>query len=167
MGVALAAFAVWLLAVERLDPGTMVTLALPFATGMALYVWRDRVRLSLSVGAGLAALALTFRLAAPLQPAFHEVFAITLTYWVFLIGYLPKGRLLSYNRLGDFSYGFYIYAFPVQQLMVYLGPTGMTPMQNILLATPITLICAIMSWNLVERPALTRWGKAHSRAAPR
>lgn len=163
MGVALVAFAVWLLAMERLDPGMMARLALPFGAGMALFVWRDRIRLSWTVGAGLAALALAFRLAPPLQPAFHEVLGVATAYWVVLIGYAPKTPLLVYNRLGDYSYGFYIYAFPVQQAVVSLGPAGMTPMQNIWLAAPITLIFAVLSWTLVERPALAR---AKRRAAP-
>ena len=72
---------------------------------------------------------------------------------MFLLGYLPGRGLRRYNRLGDYSYGTYVYAFPVQQLVQHLwGPFG--PGVVVALALPATLLLAVVSWRWVERPAL-------------
>lgn len=155
MAFALLAFIALYIPVTLLEPhprlSALFYLALPFITGTALYVWRDVVPLSAVCGLGLAALSV----AAWFTPWFHEVFAVTLSYWVFLLGYLPGGAVRSYNRVGDFSYGTYIYAFPVQQYMVYaFGP--MTPLENMFLAFPVTLVLAVISWFLIEKPSLAK-----------
>jgi len=79
--------------------------------------------------------------------------ALMLGYAVFWLAYVPRGRLLIYNRLGDYSYGIYIYAFPLQGAVIwFFGP--MTPGMNIAISLPITLLFAVLSWHLVEAPAL-------------
>ena len=59
----------------------------------------------------------------------------------------------QYNRLGDYSYGVYIYAFPIQQSLLALWP-NLRPLQLLGLALPITLAVAALSWHFVEQPAL-------------
>jgi peptidoglycan/LPS O-acetylase OafA/YrhL len=67
-------------------------------------------------------------------------------------------------HLGDYSYGVYIYAFPVQQTVLNLFPT--LPMTAYVLSTlTITLALAAASWHLVERWAL-RWKPRRPREAP-
>lgn len=152
--LALAAFlGLQFLAPELALPGRVhvfLDLAFPFAIGTAFYVWRDIVPLRLSWGAVLAVLAAL----AYATPVFDMVFALALSYWVFLIGLARAPRLLAYNRLGDYSYGTYIYAFPVQQVMAYLGIT--LPLTNMALAFPLTLLLAVLSWHMVEKPALAQ-----------
>ena len=67
---------------------------------------------------------------------------------------LSHSNLLSrLTQHGDFSYGIYIYAFPVQQTVSMLRPhAGM----GFFLAscTTLTLLCGILSWHFVERHAL-------------
>jgi peptidoglycan/LPS O-acetylase OafA/YrhL len=55
------------------------------------------------------------------------------------------------SRYGDFSYGLYLYAFPVQQLVLYLFPLLRAP---ILACALTTSLVAFLSWHLVEKPAL-------------
>jgi peptidoglycan/LPS O-acetylase OafA/YrhL len=58
-------------------------------------------------------------------------------------------------RLGDYSYGVYIYAFPVQQSVNYLFPA--LPMATyVLLSLALTFAFAAASWHLIESRAL-RW----------
>lgn len=63
------------------------------------------------------------------------------------------GALL--HRLGDVSYGVYIYAFPVQQTLIYLLPHEPF-MVHLCLSTLITLVLAYGSWHCIEKLAL-RW----------
>lgn len=127
----------------------LASLGLPFAVGTGFYVWRDRLPLHPGIALALAGLtALVFP-----TPLGRPLFVVALSYAVFVLAYLPKGRLLAYNRAGDFSYGLYIYAFPVQQLVMHLaGPVG--PLGNIALALPATLALAAVSWFWIEQPAL-------------
>lgn len=80
---------------------------------------------------------------------------VPLFYTTICFAYISKGWLLRYNRLGDFSYGTYIYAFPVQQALVHFMQ-GQQPAHNILLAMPITVTLAVLSWHLVEKRALEK-----------
>jgi peptidoglycan/LPS O-acetylase OafA/YrhL len=43
------------------------------------------------------------------------VLALATPYLVLFIALVPGGWLRHYNRLGDYSYGLYIYGFPTQQ----------------------------------------------------
>ncbi|MFM7900356.1 MAG: acyltransferase, partial [Bacteroidota bacterium] len=54
----------------------------------------------------------------------------------------------------DFSYGFYLYAFPMQQLIAYLIPSELSPLSMIVLSTAGTLPFAVLSWRIIESPAL-------------
>ncbi len=158
MGLLLALFVVGYSAMIILDPHprlvSLAKLAWPFYVGVAFYVWRDKLALSWRIGFLIAALAVVSHFTL----LFHEVFTVAVIYWVFLIGYLPSGAIRRYNSLGDYSYGTYIYAYPVQQVLANtLSP--MTPLENIILAFPIVLVCAALSWRLVEKPALSLSGR--------
>lgn len=128
---------------------SFLKLALPFAVGTAFYIWRDNIPLHKSIG---FALVLTVVLAFP-TPIFNITFVVCLSYWVFLLGLSHSPALLNYNRLGDYSYGVYIYAFPIQQCVAFGGITN--PILNMMIALPLTLGCAVLSWHLIEKPALS------------
>lgn len=80
-----------------------------------------------------------------------------------LYGQLPLAVLLlglgaapsrSWTTRTDLSYGVYIYAYPVQQLLVLLGTASWGVALNSLLVVLLTLPLALLSWTLVEKPAL-------------
>lgn len=124
-------------------------LSFPFAIGVGFYAWREKIRLNWATAVMLT--MITTLMAN--TDMFKLGVIVTLCYWVFLLGYVPKGVLLKYNHLGDFSYGTYIYAFPVQQLLMHVNGE-MSVMSNIVLSTLITIGLAILSWRYVEEPAL-------------
>ena len=64
----------------------------------------------------------------------------------------------------DLSYGVYLYAFPVQQLVVHWG-NPITAHQLFAFALPITFVLAYASWRFVERPMLERVGRYTRRPA--
>ena len=68
-------------------------------------------------------------------------------------------------RRHDISYGVYIYAFPVQQLLVYAGAHRFGLVAYDVLAALATAAVAVVSWRLVERPAL-RWARHRFRSPP-
>ncbi|MFF2297419.1 acyltransferase family protein [Arthrobacter sp. NPDC058127] len=64
---------------------------------------------------------------------------------------LPSPRLI---RVHDVSYGFYIYAWPVQQLLALYGVHGKGLAIYLLASCAGTLVLATLSWLFVERPVM-------------
>jgi peptidoglycan/LPS O-acetylase OafA/YrhL len=55
----------------------------------------------------------------------------------------------------DYSYGFYLYAFPIQQLFfTYYQNHFLNFYLSIFLSFICAFVCAIMSWHFVEKPCL-------------
>lgn len=130
----------------RID--SLLMLGLPFAIGMSFWVWRQAIPLSAPLAVVLLGLAYLTRQTAITEP----VLAVALSYAVFVLGYAKIPVLAGYNRLGDYSYGTYVYAFPIQQLLAGAGVVA--PVSNMAAALPLTLICAATSWHLIEAPAM-------------
>ena len=80
----------------------------------------------------------------------------TLPYMVCCFGRMRMPVLGGLGTLGNPSYGLFLYAFPIQQLIVERLPGNPHPILTCLAAA---LIAGVLSWHLVERPAL-RWGSA-------
>jgi len=78
------------------------------------------------------------------------------SYLLLGLAYLPLLRPLNLGRFGDFSYGTYLYAFPIQQLLVKYAGGTMAPIKLFLLAAPISVGVGALSWFLVERHFLGR-----------
>lgn len=73
---------------------------------------------------------------------------------VVFIGTRSTPVLNRFGRYGDVSYGVYIYAFPVQQTVVWMTGKDFPFVAGLLIASVATLACAFLSWHLVEHPAL-------------
>lgn len=125
-------------------------LAMMFGSGVAFQLLRDRIRLSRRLAAlALAALAI----AALNALAFRLALVCLLPYLVLCAAYLPRGRILKFNMLGDYSYGLYIYAFPVQLAAVHYLPHA-SVWTVVALSTVAAGAMAALSWHLVEKRAL-------------
>jgi len=66
---------------------------------------------------------------------------------------LPES-LTRYVRKEDLSYGLYLYHMPTINLFLVLGPAN--GVANIPAALAVSLLAALFSWYVVERPALRR-----------
>ncbi len=127
-------------------------LYLSFGGGLALYLLRDRVRMSPWVALGcVGALVLTARMGV----GFRYAVGSCGTYLVLYLAFLPS-RLADFARYGDFSYGVYIYAFPVQQLVTFVLGGRVDWWVNASVSFPVVVGLAALSWHWVEKPAL-RW----------
>lgn len=121
-----------------------------FALGAAAYSWRDRIVLAWPVAVALVPVCLVAGLGPdPVRVLTWTPAAVYLCFW-FAYAVPPVGRVLV--RFGDASYGLYIWAFPVQQIIVRRGVDD--PWLVVAIATPVVWLLAIASWRLVERPAL-------------
>lgn len=70
------------------------------------------------------------------------------------LGQMQTPFISRFGRFGDFSYGIYLYAFPVQQSVILLTYPRTGFYGSMLLAFAITFVLATFSWYLVEKPAL-------------
>lgn len=82
--------------------------------------------------------------------------------WVSTV--LPQPQWIAQN---DISYGLYVYAFPIQQLLVVFGLSSLGPFTFSLLALGFSAALASASWFLIEQPALRRTRLATGRPADR
>lgn len=123
-----------------------------FFTAGGLQLARNRVPLR-GDWALLAALLLPGVLF--LKGASLGLYPILLAYLVLWFALVPGGVLVHYRRLGDYSYGLYLWQFPVQQCLVRAIP-ALVPGALIALSFPITLVLAMLSWRFIEAPALAR-----------
>lgn len=130
-------------------------LVLCFLAGNLLYIFRDSIRMNLAHFILSVFLALIF-LSTPYS-AFLA--ALPVTYMTVYLGLLniPKLPVLMD---GDYSYGLYLYAFPMQQLHAWLNVPPLLWWTNILVALPLALIWAMLSWHLVEKRVLAKRNNA-------
>jgi len=149
--LALVALFAWKPEWLPLEPHTasVRNLALLFGLGSLAYVARDRVPLSLA--AFLIGVAIV--VANPWGWGRGLWFTLTIAYGTLVLAYHPRIQWRAYNRVGDYSYGLYVYAFPVQQTIVAQVP-GLAPMELFAISSAVTLALAAISWHALERPAL-------------
>lgn len=157
---ALLAYAWWLAQIPATESAIIwQTLISPaaemwvfFATGAILRLLHER---GLVFRADAAALLLAgYMVLGGMLPQHALKFAwVAVPYVVLTIGLAATPYLRRTSRFGDLSYGVYLWAFPVQQLVIDLS--GVHRMSvNLLLVTSATLVLAWLSWHLVEHPAL-------------
>lgn len=132
------------------SPGDLVHLTFMFFTGATYFILKDRLILSHSIFWTLLCAVI---IAALNKIAFGIVWAFAVAYLALFVAYVPSGVIRSYNKLGDYSYGIYIYAFPVQQTLAALYP-GISVVSMTVVAVTITLTLSVMSWHLIEKRAL-------------
>ena len=130
-------------------------LATCFFAGCAFYLYGDRLRCDYRAAA-LAAVLLALATLAPRAHALPILFPLLGGYVLFAAASIPSRWMGSAARFGDFSYGLYLYAFPIQLLFIkWLGPR-LAPSGLSLASGIATLGLAALSWHFIEKPCL-RW----------
>ena len=133
-----------------LQAGYTVHLALWFFLGSVFWLWRDRIRYRVDVAAALAlGCWLTQR-----TPAGYVLFHLALPYMLLTFATLDVRWMAHFGQRGDFSYGIYLWAFPVQQTLASFSGATWPVAAYVAAAAMATLGCAYVSWHVVEYPAL-------------
>lgn len=126
-----------------------------FLAGNLVYLGRHRLPFSLPL-AGLSYVAgLTLIYLAQSRDIGALLYVATplLVYPVALLG-LARIPPLPFFHRGDYSYGIYLFGFPVQQSVTHFLPDHRDWYINLAIALPITLLLAVTSWTFIERPVL-------------
>lgn len=119
-----------------------------FIAGTVFYLYRERIPHS-NIWAIVAVLVLAVCCFIPFTWAL--CFPLAGTYLIFWFAFHPGVHIHHFAQYGDFSYGTYLYAFTVQQLIVQALGRTVRPFTLFLLATPLSLAMGILSWYGVER----------------
>ncbi len=128
-----------------------------FAFGMMLQGFRHRVSLNgwvVMVGSLVVFLARDSR-------AFEPLFILWLPYACLWMAYTRRINARGFGRIGDLSYGIYVYAFPIQQ-WIYSRNPEIDPLWNAAVTFGSVLVLAFISWRLIEKPALGMKKQVHS-----
>lgn len=122
-----------------------------FLAGMCFYHFREKFRPS-ALGALIAAGALLLGCAVPRMSVF--VLPVFGAWLLFAAAFSPAIRLHHFGKHGDFSYGIFLYGWPVQTLLIWHFGRGLHPAALSALALAGAAGLAWCSWHLVERPCL-------------
>lgn len=121
-----------------------------FFSGGLLFLVRDIYRpsgLHAFLAVGVFAIALS-------TPYAEFVYALTLPVIVMYLAFVRVPTISQFGKFGDFSYGIYIYAFPIQQVVTYMNNGNISVNSLFLVSFIFTLMAAVISWFLFEKPAL-------------
>jgi peptidoglycan/LPS O-acetylase OafA/YrhL len=147
------------LRIIHLDLGHLLNFGMYFLTGSLIYLFQDRIPYKGSIVLALLALLLASFYGASVLGLFPLAVTGMMRYLLvpYLILYLgfKKGPLNKFGNMGDISYGLYIYAFPVQQLLVqFFWPQTISITEMFVYSLLLTLPLGWLSWKLVEEPTL-------------
>lgn len=129
---------------------TFVMLVLYFTVGSVCFLYRETLRLSTILFA-LSLLALAVSLAFG---GFGFVAPAALPYAILWLAF--KLPIRHFDAAGDFSYGTYLYAFPVQQGLALLRVQDHGYASYLACSLIVTAIFAVVSYHWIEAPCL-KW----------
>jgi peptidoglycan/LPS O-acetylase OafA/YrhL len=130
------------------------TLVYYFVVGVLMFLWRDKF--VFHDGFFLVSVGLSYILMMSPQTVF--IYPVLLTYITVFIGLFPFPRF-SLIKSGDYSYGIYLYGFPVTQA-VFAGSLlmGFSQHGNLAVIAPLAVLAtaafAALSWHGVEKHCL-------------
>lgn len=121
-----------------------------FFIGLCFYVYRNYIPYDKTI----ALLMLIIWVMSFRTQATHFISFLTLPYVIMFVGLLDIKLLKNFSKYGDFSYGLYIYAFPIQQTTIHFLYHRINLFEFFIISYFFTFIVAYLSWNLVEKPFL-------------
>jgi len=126
-----------------------------FFIGTACYIFKDSLVLSERIFYPVLFILFISSINTEL---FFIVYNLTIFYVIFYIAYIPRGYIRKFNQYGDYSYGIYIYAWPVQQSVIAFIPE-LGVLALCIYSFIVTIFLSYFSWHLIEKKALKLKGK--------
>lgn len=133
-----------------------------FAIGILVCETYRRLVLSWWIAAALVVVAIVAAQVAP--GASRHLLTIAVAYAALCLGFLTARRRAVSATWPDYSYGIYIYGFPVMTAIQRSANLG-SPYLLAALVYPVTLILAAASWHAIEKPVLEFVRKDRARRA--
>lgn len=131
----------------------LAELGMHFFGGVLTVLFLSRMPLTVALAIGLAVLYVLTVFVAPLQFLRVALLAPLIA---------TAGRIIPLHGVcdrTDVSYGLYLYGSAIQQFLVWSQFKAAGPWSFFALSFAATLPIAFLSWNAVERPMLSRWGR--------
>ena len=122
-----------------------------FMLGAILYLARHRIILSHWI---MTVILVGIAISSFYRPIFVPLTWACLGYLVLYFAYIPKGSIRAFNRVGDYSYGIYIFGYPTQQAVAQTVP-DLPLVPFFVISFTVTLLLVAMSWHWVEKIALS------------
>ena len=133
-----------------LNTDRMIEFLIVFFTGSIFYQFRKIIFFN-----WIGYLLITILVIAARMYQLPLIFnTIIIAYLTFGIVFSKKIKLNRIGKYGDFSYGFYLFAFPIQQMIAYLFPKDTNLLILVIISILLTFVAAIISWNFIEKPSL-------------
>ena len=133
--------------------GSLVSFAVPFAMGMILHTYRRRIPYYPSVALGLVPVWLVLHS----TPVGRYVLPVMAGYGAIVLAHHWPQRLVVHSRWISGSYGMYIWAFAIQQILISVGVTNQWALMAC--AVPLAYGCGVLSWCYIESPTLSLRGR--------
>lgn len=126
-----------------------------FLVGNLIYLGRYRLPFSPPLGGICYVMACALIYGAQSQQRELQLYLAVplLVYPIAVLG-LTKLPPMPFFHKGDYSYGIYLFGFPIQQTVTHFLPGHREWYINLALALPITLALAVVSWTFIEKPVL-------------
>lgn len=136
----------WILGTNNIN--SFVNVSYYFFAGSLIYCYKDKLKYSRN-------LFIIFIICVLIAARLGSLKYCLLVCLPFITMYLSmKKPCINLKRIGDFSYGMYIYAFPIQQFLVYILKDSLTFVAFFLISFICILCISMVSWFIIEKPAL-------------
>jgi peptidoglycan/LPS O-acetylase OafA/YrhL len=123
-----------------------------FFCGVFMYHWREYIPFSRGLFL-LCIVGIYYHFVS--EDRYILFFPLVTAYFTIYLGMVKFPRIDLFQR-GDYSYGVYLYGFPIAQALVTIMPQIRGHgIWLVLLAYPCTFAFAVASWHLIEKPTLS------------
>jgi peptidoglycan/LPS O-acetylase OafA/YrhL len=127
------------------------SLEISFFAGTLIFLYRDKIPLS----SGIFFFSLSLYIALMMFPGCMYLVPFPVGYMTIYLGLLNP-RKVWFLSSGDYSYGLYLYGYPVQQAICQLLPQFRFWYVNLALSLFFAGLIAFCSWTLLESRVLNR-----------
>jgi peptidoglycan/LPS O-acetylase OafA/YrhL len=139
------------LSTKLVDPIYLPRFFVYFSAGIIFYIYRNLIVRNrfFAISSFIILISSCF-----LIKSINLTLPIFGSYLLFYCAYHPNIRFPNFSKNGDFSYGIYLYAWPIQQLAMLFLSKYLSPLSLFCIAIPIAFFAAFLSWNYIEKPFL-------------